>query len=34
MSGQDRRALLISLLLTVVSVVVMIAAGRLGRRRW
>jgi molybdate transport system permease protein len=32
-SGEDRTALLLSLLLTVVSVVVMIAAGRLGRGR-
>jgi len=32
-SGEDRTALLLSLLLTAVSVIVMIAAGRLGRGR-
>ena len=33
MTGEDRTALLLSLLLTAISVVVMLLAGRLGRRR-
>jgi len=33
-SGQDRTAQLLALLLTAVSVMVMISAGRLGRRNW